>query len=71
MRKSYLNLTDEQKKRGVIFSSSLSHWKDTDGDTIHEITADESREEQELKRERLFDDKFFNNSHWKFNVIRR
>lgn len=83
MNKIYKKLTEEQKKRGVIFSSCLSVGRtETEKDTIHEVfkvTEDKtkpnyiinrgySENEEEIKR--LRDDKFFNNSHWNFNIIR-
>ena len=63
MTKKYLKLTDEQKSRGVIFSSQLQS-----GTIIHEVLAtDEDRNEV---IERLLNDKFFNNSPYKYNEIR-
>lgn len=63
MRKKYLKLTDEQKQRGVIFSSRL-----VPSTIIHEVT-DTGREGRKTI-ERLLDDKFFNNSPYKYNEIR-
>ena len=76
MIKVYKELTDEQKKRGVIFSSCLSEFRtEIADDRQHEVfKVDEEdykavRKNQE-KMERLKDDKFFNNSHFNFNIIR-
>lgn len=86
MIKVYKKLTDDQIKRGVIFSSCLSISRtESLKDTIHEVfKIDESlykdkptyelKEVLEENREtirRLKDDKFFNHSHFKFNIIRR
>jgi hypothetical protein len=74
MKKIFLNLTKDQKERKVYFSSTLSTAKfETADATRHEITsADYLKDwkEAETKEERLRDDKFFNNSHFKFNIIR-
>ena len=64
MRKVYKKLTKEQKARGVIFSSQLRP-----GDIIHEVMANDS--ERRLIIERLLNDKFFNNSPYRYNEIRR
>ena len=70
MKKIYKQLTQEQKARGVIFSSALSKSTvEQEDDTIHEVTnrdRDGSRQITLLK-----DDKFFNNSPWKNNIIRQ
>lgn len=70
MKKVYKKLTDDQKKRNVIFSSTLSKYRfETIEDTKHEVfVTDEDKYEQMA---RLLNDKFFNASHWKFNIIRR
>lgn len=69
MQKVYKKLTEDQKKRGVIFSSCLSVGRtEQDGDTIHEVLKD--GEDINGHIERLKDDKFFNSSHWNFNIIR-
>ena len=65
MIKKYLKLTQEQKKRGVIFSSEL---KPSDG-TIHEVLKNDIDKWQVI--ENLKDDKFFNNSHFTHNEIRQ
>ena len=78
MKKAYRKLTEEQKKRGVIFSSCLSIcMQEMENDTIHEIfgigkdgkKVDFDRNQVEIKR--LLDDKFFNKSHFKYNIVRR
>jgi hypothetical protein len=61
MRKVYKKLTEEQKKRGVIFSSQLMP-----NGTLHEVT-----EENRADIGRLSDDSFFNKSHYTYNEIRR
>lgn len=69
MRKIYRKLTKEQKARGIIFSSCLSISKtELENDTIHELTGKE--EDYFVQRKRLLDDKFFNKSHFKFNIVR-
>ena len=70
MKKIYKNLTEEQKNREVIFSSCLSEYTtEQKEDNIHEILkTDEDKQEVE---EKLKNDKFFNNSHYKYNIIRR
>ena len=69
MRKVYKKLTDEQKKRGVIFSSCLSVGRtETEEDTEHEVLNDDVDKWDTIAR--LKDDKFFNSSHWNFNIIR-
>jgi len=69
MIKIYKKLTEEQLKRGVIFSSCLSEFKtEMQNDTIHEVF--NKTEDKNLMIKRLKDDKFFNNSHFKFNIIR-
>lgn len=64
MKKKYLKLTKDQKDRGVIFSSEL-----VGGGTVHEVFSDD--EDKEKKIDRLLDDKFFNNSPFKYNLIRQ
>lgn len=70
MRKIYRSLTADQKARGVIFSSTLSKaTTELAGDIIHEVF--ETDFDKWAKIERLKDDKFFNGSPWKYNIIRR
>jgi len=67
MIKVYKKLTEEQKKRGVIFSSCLSVYRyETSKDTIHEVLNTDTQGEKENTIRRLKDDKFFNNSNFKF-----
>lgn len=69
MKKIYKKLTNEQKAKGVIFSSCLSVGRtELETDTIHEVL--NTNENKELIIRRLKDDKFFNSSPWKFNIIR-
>lgn len=70
MRKIYRPLTKDQKERGVIFSSTLSKARtELVGDTIHEVFATDADKYTTI--ERLKDDKFFNGSPWKYNIIRQ
>jgi len=70
MKKVYKKLTEEQIKRGVIFSSCLSEYRtETTKDTIHEVLKDDEDKTEHINR--LLDDKFFNSSHWNFNIIRQ
>ena len=72
MLKVYKELTEDQCKRGVMFSSSLSTEKVENG-TVHEITHSDALEDPgaaRLKKERLLDDSFFDRSPFKFNIIR-
>lgn len=69
MKKVYKKLTEEQKKRGVVFSSCLSeHRFETTNDTIHEVLKNDEDIYGHIKK--LRDDKFFDSAHWKFNIIR-
>ena len=69
MIKVYKKLTEEQKKRGVIFSSCLSVGRtETTEDTKHEVLNDNENKNDIIAR--LKDDKFFNSSPWNFNIIR-
>lgn len=75
VKKVYKNLTKEQVKRGVMFSSTLStHREEMQGDTVHEIITPKNKDEwkdAEEKRERLLNDRFFNASHWNYNIVRQ
>ena len=75
MKKIYLPLLKEQKQRGVYFSSTLSSYKfETDKTTRHEITIQEyniDRSSAIETEKRLKNDKFFNNSHFNYNIIRQ
>lgn len=69
VRKLYKKLTDEQKARGVIFASTLSTQRiEQPNDTIQEVLKD--AEDRDVRIYRLLDDKFFNKSHWKYNIVR-
>ena len=69
MRKIYRKLTKDQKERGIIFSSTLSKCTTETSDcTIHEVHKDDHDAYNTIQR--LKDDKFFNGSPWKYNVIR-
>lgn len=64
MRKVYKSLTSDQVARGIIFSSELAG-----GGKIHEVHKDS--EDRHKTIERLLDDKFFNKSPYKYNIIRQ
>lgn len=68
MRKKYRKLTREQRERNVVFSSCLSEDGSEIG-TIHEVRADDP--ERSIKIELLMDDRFFNRSHFRYNIIRK
>lgn len=74
MIKIYLPLLKDQKNRKVYFSSTLSaHKFETSETTRHEITSKEYIEDYkkaEKKESLLKDDKFFNTTNFKFNIIR-
>jgi len=67
MRKIYRKLTKEQKAAGIIFSSCLSPVKYETG-TIHEVKNDDPKKEEKIRN--LKDDKFFDGSQFKYNIIR-
>ena len=70
MKKIYKKLTQDQINRGVIFSSTLSKYTtEQTGDTIHEVLKTDEDKSQVI--ERLLNDKFFNGSPWKNNIIRQ
>jgi len=62
--KKYLKLTDEQKAKGVIFSSCLKP-----GNTVHEVLATD--EDKNVVIKRLLNDSFFNHSPFKYNEVRQ
>jgi len=66
MKKKYLKLTLEQVKRDVIFSSQLMP---DNSPTIHEVLKDDDDKNEVIRR--LKDDKFFNDSKWTYNLIRK
>jgi hypothetical protein len=68
MRKIYRALTEDQKRRGIVFSSCLSYHGSEEGHTIHEVHKDDHQ--GGAKIERLKDDRFFNRSPFKYNIIR-
>ena len=74
MKKIYLPLLKEQKERNIYFSSTLSPYRfETTETTRHEISWKELQEDSNQaneKERRLKDDKFFNNSHFNYNIIR-
>jgi len=74
MKKIYLPLLKEQRDRNIYFSSTLSEYRyETTETTRHEISLEELKEDNNKaneKERRLKDDKFFNNSHFKYNIIR-
>lgn len=71
MTKIYRKLTADQKKRGVIFSSTLSYRKTDDelGLKTHEVLATDSDQEETIAR--LKNDSFFDGSGFKYNIIRQ
>lgn len=74
MQKIYRGLTKDQKKRGVIFSSALvfSDKNEYSEDVkIHEVFLDMDREERNRIIDNLKNDKFFNDSPYKYNIIRQ
>lgn len=69
MRKIYKSLTEEQKSRGIIFSSTLSRYTtELTTDTMHEVHKDDPDKHRVISN--LKDDSFFNDSPWKYNIIR-
>jgi len=84
MKKIYRKLTEEQKKRGVIFSSCLSEYKTDEYKTeqekniIHEVFNLEKEKQTKVYFDKnqekialLKNDKFFNSGNWNFNIIRQ
>lgn len=70
VRKIYKKLTEEQKQKGVIFSSCLSVYRtEQKDDNIHEVLSCDVEKHEKI--DRLTDDSFFNKSHFKFNIIRK
>ena len=65
MKKKYLKLTEEQKARGVIFSSQLQP-----GGIIYEVFSTDPPEEQKRTINLLLDDSFLKNSPFKYNEVR-
>ena len=70
MKKIYKKLTKEQKERGIIFSSCLSEYREEmQNDTIQEVENGQDDATEVIAR--LLNDKFFNKSHFKYNIVRR
>lgn len=85
MKKIYKKLSKEQIKRGVFFASTLSTQRtEMEGDHTHEViqlkvddfkdkpayALAQAQREQAEEIARLKNDKFFNASHFKYNIIR-
>ena len=69
MKKVYMDLTEDQKSRGIIFASTLSTERtEQEGDTTHEVEEDNLDRHNMIRR--LKDDSFFNDSPWTYNIIR-
>ena len=69
MRKIYKDLTTDQRARGIVFSSTLSrHTTELTTDTMHEVHKDDPDKHRTIAN--LKDDSFFNDSPWKYNIIR-
>jgi hypothetical protein len=71
MTKKYLKLTADQIARKVIFSSQLiaRDINQNQNSTVHEVHRTDINQAETIKR--LLDDKFFNNSPYKYNLIRQ
>jgi len=70
VKKVYKKLLPDQKRRGIMFSSTLSEGRtERDGDTIHEVRRNDPDKWKKIGL--LKDDKFFNRSHWNYNIIRK
>ena len=69
MRKIYKDLSKEDKEKGIIFKSTLSeHTTEAYNDTTHTVYDTDKDKLETIKR--LKDDNFFNNSFFKYNIIR-
>jgi len=69
MKKVFKKLTEEQKRNGVMFSSALSKFRtERQEDRIHKVYKDDKNKDVVI--DRLLDDKSFNHSPWKYNIIR-
>jgi hypothetical protein len=69
MKKVYKKLSAEQKAEGIIFTSTLSKFREEQStDRTHKVYATDADKWETI--ERLKDDKFFNKSPWSFNIIR-
>ena len=69
MKKKYLGLLKEQKERSIIFSSQLISFDEDENGVIHEVYKDDNNKYEKIRR--LKNDKFFNNSCFKYNLIRK
>ena len=69
MKKVYKKLTEDQKNRGVIFSSTLSNSTTEQIDDLKQEVFADDRNGNQIPY--LLDDKFFNGSPWSNNIIRR
>ena len=68
MKKLYRKLTKEQKERNVVFSSCLSE-NNQENNNIHVVLSTDEDKYTTIKR--LLNDKFFNDSHFNYNIVRR
>ena len=69
MRKVYKKLSQEQKDKGIIFTSTLSKCRTEQiNDLTHEVKKDDEDISEHISR--LKDDSFFNGSPWNYNIIR-
>ena len=70
LRKVYKKLTQDQKQRGVVFSSTLSEFRtEQKNDDIYEILEDDPNKENFIRN--YLDDGFFDGCKWKYNIIRQ
>ena len=84
IKKIYKYLTPEQKAKGIIFTSTLSeHTTEQSTDTIHKVYRiipelektdlhyyNKEMESNKRTIELLKDNRFFNKSNFKYNIIR-
>jgi len=68
MKKLYRKLTKEQKERNVVFSSCLSE-NNQENNNIHVVLSTDEDKYTTIKR--LLNDKFFNDSHFNYNIVRK
>ena len=70
MNKVYKKLTQEQKSKGIIFTSTLSKSRtELESDLTH--TVYNTTDNKTRKIALLKDDSFFNSSPWEYNIIRK
>ena len=68
--KVYKKLSEEQLKKGIIFTSTLSTSRtELKDDVTHEVYESDSDKWEKINR--LMSDSFFRRSHYKYNIIRR